>query len=77
VAISFGIAVLSTLFVLSQIVMKGFNDFYFGPHKSFPYPYRTVTDAQIATWLKCGATFLIVFTILYLLQRRLTSAKRT
>ena len=76
VAISLAIALLSSISVLSQIVMKGFNDFYFGPRKSYPYPYATATDAQTAMWMKCGITFFLVFVILYALQQRFASKRR-
>jgi hypothetical protein len=47
-AISFAVAPLSAAFVLAQFAMKSWNDFYFPPHKAYPYPYPNELAARIA-----------------------------
>ena len=76
-AIAFGVAVLSAAFVFAQIEMESFNHFYFPPHKAYPYPYATEWAARMAIWRDCGLTFLGVFAILYLAQRRFSATRNT
>lgn len=52
--------------------MDGFNNFYFGPHKAFPYPYKNAHQAHLAYSAKCGTTFLGVFLFAFILQRIIT-----
>jgi hypothetical protein len=74
-AIASAIALLSGLYTFATIAMASFNNFYFPPHKAYPYPYPTVWAARIAMGEKCGLTFLGVFAILYAAQRLLTSPR--
>ena len=75
-AISFALAAWSATGVFVQFAMRSFNDFYFAPHKAYPYPYQTEAAARIALGLKCGMTFLVVFAILYFAQRGLAANRR-
>jgi hypothetical protein len=75
-AIAFAVALLSAVFVFVQFAMKSFNNFYFPPHKAYPYPYPNELAARIATWKVCGVTFLAVFAIMYMGQRRFIATRR-
>jgi hypothetical protein len=75
-AVAFVVALLSAVFVFLQFAMQSFNNFYFPPHKSYPYPYPTEWAARIAMWRNCGLTFLVVFAIIYMSQRRFITARR-
>jgi hypothetical protein len=55
--------------------MESFHHFYFPPHKAYPYPYPTELAARIAMYRDCGLTFLGVFTILYVAQRRFIATR--
>lgn len=52
-----------------QLAMESFNNFYFGPHKAFPYPYADVHGAHVAMYRKCGSAFALVFIGTFALQR--------
>ena len=68
-AIAFAVALVSASLVLVQFAMKSFNNFYFAPHRAYPYPYPNEWAAKIAMWRDCGLTFFVVFGILYMAQR--------
>ena len=74
-AIAFAFAFVSAILVLAEIAMQSFNNYYFPPHKAFPYPYKTEWAARFAECRDCGLTFLGVFVILYWAQRRFTSTR--
>jgi hypothetical protein len=76
-AIALVVALLSAATVFLQFAADSFNHFYFPPHKAYPYPYSTAGAAQIAIWRDCGLTFLAVFAILYVVQRRFIAARHT
>jgi hypothetical protein len=67
--IAFIVALLSAGLVASKIVMESFNNFYFGPHKAYPYPYSTIRDARIAMLASCGLAFFGAFIAIYLVMR--------
>jgi hypothetical protein len=75
------IAVIAALFavicVFAQIAMTSFNNFYFGPHKAYPYPYPDAHSAQMALYRECGLTMIGVFAVMYMIQRLLTASHRT
>jgi hypothetical protein len=73
--IAFTVALLSAVFVFVQIEMEYFNHYYFAPHKAYPYPYPTEWSARIAMCRDCGVTFLVVFAILYAVQRRFIATR--
>jgi hypothetical protein len=75
-AIAFAVALLSAVFVFVQFAMESFNNYYFPPHKAYPYPYPNEWAARIAMWRDCGLTFLVVFAILYMAQRRFIATRR-
>jgi 4-amino-4-deoxy-L-arabinose transferase-like glycosyltransferase len=77
VTIAFLVALFSAAFVVAQIAMESFNHYYFPPHKAYPYPYATAWDAQMAMCRDCGLTFVIVFAILLVAQRKFTAARHT
>jgi hypothetical protein len=76
-AIAFAVALLSSVFVFLWIAAESFNHFYFPPHKAYPYPCPTELAARIAMCRDCGLTFLGVFTILYVAQRRFVATRHT
>jgi hypothetical protein len=53
--------------VLSQIAMTSFNNYYFGPHKAYPYPYGDAHSAQMALYRDCGLTMLGVFAVVFMI----------
>jgi len=55
--------------------MRSFHNFYFGPHKAFPYPYASAHSAYLALARNCGLAFGIVFIAALALQRSLTSRR--
>jgi hypothetical protein len=50
-----------------RIAADSFNNFYFGPHKAYPYPYPDAHGAQLATYRKCGLAFGLVFIVIFAL----------
>jgi hypothetical protein len=76
-AIAFVVALLSAGYRFVQFEGNFFNNFYFPPHKAYPYPYPTVRAAQIAVWRDCGLTFVAVFAVLFVIQRRFLSTRHT
>ena len=58
-----------------QLAMESFNNFYFGPHKAFPYPYPDAHSANIAMTWKCGFAFALVFIATLALQRLILKRK--
>ncbi|WP_157439643.1 hypothetical protein [Terracidiphilus gabretensis] len=62
-------AIIAADLVITQIAMTSFNNFYFGPHKAYPYPYPDVHSAQVALYRNCGLTMLGVFTVAFMIQR--------
>jgi hypothetical protein len=75
-AIAFVIAFLSTVWVFVEIEMGYFQRFYFGPHKAYPYPYPDEHSAQMALYWDCGLTLLVVFAVLFAIQRIFIAARR-
>jgi hypothetical protein len=59
-----------------QIAADSFNNFYFGPHKAYPYPYPDAHSAQLAMYWKCGLAFGLVFIVTFALLAVIASRKR-
>lgn len=76
-AIAAVVAILAAICVFGLVAMTSFNNFYFGPHKAYPYPYADVHTAQMALLRDCGLTMLVVFGVVFLIQRRFASPRRT
>jgi len=53
----------------AQMAMQSFNNFYFGPHKAYPYPYADVKSADLAWVRNCGLAFGLAFLVTVALQR--------
>jgi hypothetical protein len=53
----------------AQMAMQSFNNFYFGPHKAYPYPYADVHSANLVWFRNCGLAFGLVFLGTLALQR--------
>jgi hypothetical protein len=53
----------------ARMAMQSFNNFYFGPHKAYPYPYADVHSANLALVRKCGLAFALAFLGTVALQR--------
>jgi hypothetical protein len=68
-AIAFAAAFLSAVWVFVEIETGYFQRFYFGPHKGYPYPYPDGHSAQMALYRDCGFAFVVVFGVLFSLQR--------
>jgi hypothetical protein len=51
-----------------RLAMESFNNYYFGPHKAYPYPYPDVHSANMAMGWKCGLAFALVFIGTFALQ---------
>jgi hypothetical protein len=75
--IAFVVALLSAGYVFLQFAGDSFNRFYFPPHKAYPFPFPTARAYQTAMWRDCGLTFLAVFAILYVVQRRFFATRHT
>jgi len=75
--VAFALALLSTALVFVQMAMESFNNFYFPPHKAYPYPHATEWAARLAIGRNCGLTFIGVFAILYVAQRLFVAARQT
>ena len=75
-AIAVIVALLAAIGVFVQVAMTSFNNFYFGPHKAYPYPYPNAHIAQMALYRDCGLTMLGVFVIVFVAQRLLTAPHR-
>jgi hypothetical protein len=69
-------ASLAAIWVLANTAMQSFNDFYFAPHKAYPYPYSDVHSAHMALFRNCAAAFLGVFVVLFALQRMFIAFRR-
>ena len=70
------VALLAAICVFIQIAMTSFNNFYFGPHKAYPYPYPDAHTAQMVLYRGCGLTMLGVFVVVFTIQRLLTASHR-
>jgi hypothetical protein len=70
-------ALLAAIYVFLQMAMTSFNDFYFGPHKAYPYPYPDAHTGQVALYRDCGLAMLVVFAIVFTIQRLFTSPHRS
>jgi len=53
---------------LANVAMEYFNNFYFGPHKAYPYPYTDALSANLAMTRNCCLVFGVVFVGAILLQ---------
>lgn len=56
----------------ASFAMKSFNNYYFGPHRAYPYPYSDVHAANLALVRNCGLAFVLVFLSAFALQRFIT-----
>jgi hypothetical protein len=70
------VAILAAICVAMQIEMTSFNNFYFGPHKAYPYPYPDAHSAQFALYRDCVSTMLGVFVIVFTILRAFTASRR-
>jgi hypothetical protein len=75
--IAFTAALLSAGLVFVHFATESFDHYYFPPHKAYPYPYPTELAARIVMWRYCSLTFLGVFAIVYVAQRKLMGARNT
>jgi len=71
------VALLAAICVFIQTAMTSFNNFYFGPHKAYPYPYPDAHTAQMALYRDCGLTMLGVFVVVFTIQRVFTASHRS
>jgi hypothetical protein len=58
-----------------QFTMKSFNNFYFGPHEAYPYPYADVRSANMAMVRDCSLVFAAAFLLAFAIQHALTRQK--
>ena len=70
-------ALLAAICVFLQIAMTSFNNFYFGPHKAYPYPYPDAHTAQMVLYRDCGLAMLVVFAVVFTIQRLFTGPHRS
>ena len=70
-------ALVAATCVFIQIAMTSFNNFYFGPHKAYPYPYHDAHAAQMALYRHCGLTMLGVFGFVFIIQHVFTATPRS
>jgi hypothetical protein len=70
-------ALLAAVCEFTQIAMTSFNNFYFGPHKAFPYPYHDARAAHNALFRDCGMAALFAFVVVFILQRVFLPPHRT
>ncbi len=75
-AIAVVFASLAAILVFANIAMQSFNNFYFAPHKAYPYPYSDVHSAHMALFRNCGGTFLGAFVVVFALQRMFIAFRR-
>jgi hypothetical protein len=59
----------------ARFAMASFNNFYFGPHKAYPYPYPDVRSANLILLRNCGLAFGLVFLVTWALQKFLVNRK--
>ncbi len=77
IAIAAVVAILAGICVFTQIAMTSFNNFYFGPHKAYPYPYPDAHTAQMVIYRDCGLTVLGVFVVVFAIQRIFNARPRS
>jgi hypothetical protein len=53
----------------ANLAMQSFNNFYFGPHKAYPYPYPNMHSANVAWAERCVLAFGLVSLSTFALQR--------
>ncbi len=56
----------------ARFAMKSFNNYYFGPHRGYPYPYADVRTANLALVRDCISVFGLVFVASFVLERLVT-----
>jgi hypothetical protein len=70
------VAFLVAVGVFLQIAMTSFHNFYFGPHKAYPYPYPDANTAQMALYRDCGLAMLGAFVVVFTIQRVFTAPRK-
>jgi hypothetical protein len=73
--ISLILGLLAAVSEFLRFEMNSFNNFYFGAHRAYPYPYPNAHIAELATLRDCGAAFGLVFIAAFALQRMIASRK--
>lgn len=58
-----------------RFAMRSFNNFYFGPHKAYPYPYADTRTAHLVLARNCAVAFGIVFLGAFALLRLIARLK--
>lgn len=76
-AVAFVVGLLAAICVLVRIETTSFNNYYFGPHKAYPYPYADAHTYRIALYRDCGLTMLGVFAVVFVIQRLFTALHRS
>jgi hypothetical protein len=71
IALALGITAGASEF--ARFAMKSFDNYYFGPHKAFPYPYADAHSANLALARNCSLAFGLVFAGTFALQRLITN----
>jgi hypothetical protein len=66
------LGVIASAMEFANFAVKSFNNFYFGPHRAYPYPYADVHSANLALARGCGLVFGLVFVAAFALQRLIT-----
>jgi hypothetical protein len=69
-------ALVSAGFVVSHFAMTSFNNFYYAPHKAYPYPYADVPTARMMLYRDCAITMLGIFVVLFTMQRIVAARTR-
>jgi hypothetical protein len=56
----------------ARFAMKSFNNYYFGLHRAYPYPYADVRTANLVLVPDCILVFGLVFVASFVLERLIT-----
>jgi hypothetical protein len=70
--IALALGLLAGVNEVGRFALHSFNDFYFGPHKAYPYPYADTRTADLVLARDCAVAFGIVFLAAVALQRLIT-----
>ena len=69
------LGLLAVVCVWLRLAMESFNNFYFGPHKAYPYPYPNAHSAHLAMYRNCAVAFALVSIAAFALERLFASRK--
>lgn len=72
VFIALATGILAGVNEFARFAMKSFNNFYFGPHKAYPYPYADAHSANLALARSCCVAFGLTFIGAFALQVLIT-----